>query len=738
MRPIGPCLLFVFVCLILPAAVSGSEGTPFPHPAELEPDIRFWTRVFAVVDTRHGLIHDARHLDVVYEVIKLPAGLGRHARDQRVKRAKARYRKILLTLAKGKRKDLSAEERRVLGLWPEGVGNKALRQAAGRIRFQLGQSDRFRAGLIRSGAWRPYMEQTLEANGVPKALVALPHVESSFNPEAYSHVGAAGLWQFTRSTGRRYMRVDHVVDERRDPYLSTEAAARLLRHNHEITGTWPLAITAYNHGAAGMRRAARRLGSTDIDRILRRYHARTFGFASRNFYVAFLAALDVDREAEHYFGPLEKDPPERSRVVQVPDYLSASTLQGALGIPLEGLRRHNPALGETVWSGTKFVPRGYGLRVACPFDCTGMREQVIETLAAIPTSERYVAQRPDRFHKVRRGQSLSMIAARYGVRMHELVALNGLRSRNRIRAGQVLRLPQAGAANVPTVLASGSVIAKAAPLNPMPEDGQYTVRRGDSLAAIAGRFGMQTEELARINRLEDRNRIYPGQALRVAAVETAQEPGPATQTPAESPIEIVGQAPRSGAAQVAMAELPGDQDTEALGPTLPEELHPDLSADPSDYTVASDGTIEVQGAETLGHYADWLGLRTQRLRNLNKLPFGQPLAIGKRLRLDFSRISPERFEQRRIAYHRQVQARFFRQYRIKDTRTHVVKQGESLWRLTSQRYRVPVWLFRQYNPDLRLSGVRAGSKLIFPVIERRRETPSPLGPSVAAPRPRVA
>jgi membrane-bound lytic murein transglycosylase D len=725
----------VFVCLILPAAASGAEGAPFPRPAELEPDIRFWTRVFAVVDTRHGLIHDARHLDVVYEVIKVPAGLGRHARDKRVKRAKTRYRKILLTLAKGKRKGLSAEERRVLGLWRDGVGNKTLRQAAERIRFQLGQSDRFRAGLIRSGAWRPHMEQTLEANGVPKALAALPHVESSFNPEAYSHVGAAGLWQFTRSTGRRYMRVDHVVDERRDAYLSTQAAARLLRHNHKVTGTWPLAITAYNHGAAGMRRAVRRLGTTDIAPILRQYRARTFGFASRNFYVAFLAALDVDQEAEHYFGPLQMDPPERSLVVQVPDYVSASTLQGGLGIPLEGLKRRNPALGEAVWSGTKFVPRGYGLRVACLPDCNRSRARVIRALAEIPPSERYVAQRPDRFHKVRRGQTLSMLAARYGVRMQDLVALNGLRSRNRIRVGQVLRLPQAGAGAVPTVLASGPAGTKAVPQE---DDGYYTVRRGDSLAAIAGRFGMQAGELARINRLKDRNRIYPGQALRVAALEIAQQPAPAAQTPAEGPIEAVGQAPGSAAEQVAMAELPGEEDTEALGPTLPEELHPHLSADPSDYTVASDGTIEVQGAETLGHYAEWLGLRTQRLRTLNKLPFGQPLAIGKRLRLDLSRTSPERFEQRRIAYHRRLQARFFQQYRIQDTLTHVVRQGESLWLLTNHRYRIPVWLFRQYNPDLRLSGVRAGSKLVFPVIERRREAPSPLGPTEAASQPRMA
>ena len=140
----------------------------------------------------------------------------------------------------------------------------------------------------------------------------LPHVESSFNPRAYSKVGAAGLWQFMRSTGRRYMRIDGAVDDRLDPFRSTEAAAQLLAYNYRVLGTWPLALTAYNHGTAGMRRAKETLGTDDIVRIVRNYTSRTFGFASRNFYVSFLAALEIDRNPEKYFGSLQKD--ERSDV----------------------------------------------------------------------------------------------------------------------------------------------------------------------------------------------------------------------------------------------------------------------------------------------------------------------------------------------------------------------------------------------------------------------------------------
>ena len=143
---------------------------------------------------------------------------------------------------------------------------------------------------------------------MPKEIAALPHVESSFNPAAYSKVGAAGLWQFMPSTAKRFMRVDSLVDERLDPYSATEAAANLMLYNYRLLGTWPLAVTAYNHGPGGLRRAQEQLGTSDIAVIVKRYQGATFGFASRNFYVSFLAALEVDRNAEKYFGPITRLP----------------------------------------------------------------------------------------------------------------------------------------------------------------------------------------------------------------------------------------------------------------------------------------------------------------------------------------------------------------------------------------------------------------------------------------------
>src|SRR5690606_13522191 len=308
--------------LCLAAATGWAQGSElFPRPVAIEPAVRFWTRVYTEIGTSQGFVHDTEHLDVVYETIDVPEGMSPRARRQRIESTQERYRTILTKLGNGRRENLSAEERRVLALWPDDVSNAQLRRAADNLRFQLGQANRFRAGLARSGAWKPYILDTLRERGLPLELAALPHVESSFDPTAYSKVGAAGMWQFTRSTGVRYMRIDHIVDERRDPFFSTDAAARLLADNYAVLQTWPLALTAYNHGQGGMRRAVEQLKTRDIGTIVDKYQSRSFGFASRNFYAAFLAALDVDRNPEKYFPNLRVNPPSDTVVVPMQDYI---------------------------------------------------------------------------------------------------------------------------------------------------------------------------------------------------------------------------------------------------------------------------------------------------------------------------------------------------------------------------------------------------------------------------------
>ena len=635
---------FIAAAFLLFAAsfACANDEDLFPRPAELEPDVNFWLSVFTEYTTREGVLHDNAFLGVVYEKVPLPENVSRRQRQRISDQRRQYYKGVLQTLAGGKRQNLSADEQRVLDLWPTDVSNKELSAAVGRIRFQLGLSDRFQEGLRRAGQYRDHVNAEFIKLGVPVALAALPHVESSYNTEARSHVGASGIWQFTRGTGRRFLQVDHVLDERNDPFLATTAAGKLLAYNYSIAGNWPMAITAYNHGLAGARRAMRQHGDNNYADIMRNYKGRTFGFASRNFYVAFLAAKEVDQNSEKYFPGLKPYSPVDYTEHKLDAYVPAKELAKALKVKESDLARHNPALQATVWQGSKHVPKNFVVRM--PADMVD--SSLSNAFAGLSADAMFDEQLPDLFHRVARGDTLSQIADTYNTRVSTLVALNSLSSSHRIRAGQQIRLPAAGPA--------------------------------------------------------------PAQPPPVAVAATA---------PPAPPIEVLADAP----AIAAVGDLP---EPEADPPgALPEQLsdflgtlQASLLSDPSDYSVGGDNTIEVQPLETLGHYADWLGLRTQRLRDINGLAFRTPVEVGKRIELDLSKVNAEQFETLRTEYHRQQQDTFFRNNTITGVAEHEVQRGESVWILSLREYGVPVWLFRQYNPELDLDTVRPGTRLNFPVL----------------------
>jgi membrane-bound lytic murein transglycosylase D len=723
--------------LLFGAVTAHAQESLFPRPPELEPQVKFWTRVYTEVDTRSGFIHDDLRMDIVYQTIKIQDDLSSRERRRRVERSIQTYRDIVAKLGTGARENLNAEEQRVLALFPANVTNAELKAAVQRVRFQLGQSDRFRAGLIRSGTWKPYIHEALAKQGLPRELAALPHVESSFDPTAYSKVGAAGMWQFMRSTGVRYMRIDHIVDERRDPFFATDGAVRLLADNYSNVETWPLALTGYNHGVAGMRRAVSQLKTTDIATIVRKYQSRSFQFASRNFYTAFLAALEIDTNPEKYFPGIKIDPPSDTGVVVVPDFMKTDTLADALNLREGTLRELNPALADSVWSGDKLVPKGFRLRV--PRDTFAVAEELI---AAIDAKQRFAQQTQDQQHRVRRGDTLSQIAAEYRVSLAALMRINGLGAKDMIRVGQLINLPiDAQGAAAATLLASDEPEAQppVSSVVPAGAPGTYTVRRGDSIARIAKRLGIDPSALLAANSIKNGNLIIVGQTLRVpgneelepAAVLAANDlPSRVAVTPAAavlapSPAGVAASVidPEELEAALAPAVSPDDdQEAADAASALADEVdlnavasaQVELAADPSDYSVSAANQIQVQALETLGHYADWLELPTQRLRDLNGIKYREAVEIGQMLTLDFARVDAPTFEQRRVAYQQQRQNEFFATYQIADADEHVIKPGESLWLLAERKYKVPVWLLRQYNPDLNLDRVNPGTVVKFP------------------------
>ena len=739
-------LLLFFTALMAPAVAQNTSD--FPRPESLEPAVQFWIRVYTEVDTQSGFLHDAEHLDVIYTALPLDR--------KQIEAEREAIKAALTVLSTGKRSGLSAEEQQVLALWPANVSNQTLKIASDNVRWQLGQSNRFLAGLRRSGAYREHNQKVIAAKNLPPQLVVLPHVESSFNPGAYSSADAAGMWQFTRATGQRFMRIDHIVDERMDPYIAAEAAMSLLEYNYRVLGTWPLALTAYNHGAGGIARAVREVGSSNIEDIVANYKGRRFGFASRNFYAQFLAVNEVEERAESFFGKVDYNPAPNFTELATDAYIDAEVFARSANISLAQLKADNPALRPVVWEGQKRIPRGFKMKLR---DATVTPQ---ELLASIDGDYKFVVQTPDVAYTVVRGDSLSAIARRFNTSVSRLVALNQLTSSHRIQIGQRILLPQDE-----TSLAAQSQRA--------PADGIYTVARGDTVSTIARRFSVGETALLRLNGIEDSHRIYPGQELRLPGLYAAQPQLVATErapaslvdavevaavedeterdvdsadsfiaqsspTPSEiergapvAAVELGSEADAMQASEAFTGELAlvdeaavdidavAEEVATATSDTTPvesdAELAEALSADPADYSVASDDSIEVQATETLGHYADWLAVRAWDVRRLNGMAYSDPVIVGKRLTLGFTKVSRPEFERRRKDYHSTLQREFFAQYRIRDVEEYTIRRNENIGTIARNRYSAPLWLVRQYNPELDFNRIQIGQKVVFPLLQ---------------------
>jgi LysM repeat protein len=329
-------------------------------PSELRLKVEFWKAIYTKYKTTQGLLHDAEDLSVIYDAIELPRNGSTLAADE------LRYviRERLFNIVRKRGENLTPEERKLLSHFPPGTTRTRLLQATENIRFQLGQSDRFKEGIVRSGYYLKHIEKILQEQGLPDFVKYLPHVESSFQEYAISKVDAAGLWQLMESTARNFgLRIDYAIDERLDPWLATEAAAKHLKRDRNYLGAWPLALTAYNHGPGGVQKAVQTLGTTDIAEIAFRYTSPTFGFASRNFYAQFLAAAEVASNYQKYFGDLPVRPPLAFDSLSMTSATYFKELNQKYKFTLDEFKRLNPALRAPVLLNQRPIPKGTLVRV---------------------------------------------------------------------------------------------------------------------------------------------------------------------------------------------------------------------------------------------------------------------------------------------------------------------------------------------------------------------------------------
>lgn len=494
---------------------------PTPHPAsdalfpryvQLEPKVQFWKQVFGSYSQLQTVVHSS---ELPWKVLRVVDHRGQAAtmseiqfdnyRRQADKQAREDMERLIASVhaKRNAPQSMNAEERRIFEMFKDQRGDDRFARLRGTIRTQRGIKERTEHALQISERYLPYMEQIFAGYGLPKQLTRLPIVESSFNVEAYSRSHAAGVWQFIPTSAKIYMRLDEVVDDRRDPWTSTDAAARHLRDDYALLQDWPLAVTAYNHGRNGIARGLKAInGKTLVDLIERGNHPR-WGFAGKNYYAEFLAAVELEREwRARADRPRGLDPVE-FEVVETRHYVPYDTLKRLAGGDDALFRKLNPAYRPEVIDGKLYVPPGHLIRVPA-----GAARSFEVGYARLGANERFDRQRVFfLLHKVNQGETLGRIAQQYRTTVAQLQKANNLNG-HIIRVGQVLKVPpreesRPGPISVavgeskPALTRAQTVAARSEA-----EGSVHIVGKGDTLSSIARRYNVSQDSLLRANNLE--------------------------------------------------------------------------------------------------------------------------------------------------------------------------------------------------------------------------------------------
>ncbi len=365
----------------------------------------------------------------------------------------------------------------------------------------------------------PMFEEALDREGLPLELKYLPVIESALNPIAVSRAGATGLWQFMLRTGQGYgLEVNSLVDERRDPYKSTQAAVRYLRDLHLIYNDWNLVIAAYNCGPGNVNKAITRSGG-------KRDYWEIYYFLpkeTRGYVPAFIAANYVmNHYSDHNICPASYSNSNVAMdTIQVCEHMHFEQLSSILNIPVSDLKRWNPQFKKDVIPGD-YKPYALSLPTNKITDFIAKKQDILdykkdELLTHRTNTDRYISSddvgggkhTQNVYYRVRKGDNLGKIAKRNGVTVSQLKSWNRLRS-NTIPVGKRLIVKKRKVAS-PTQ--SDVTTASTKDNNTKSANRYYKVKRGDNLSSIAKRNGITLEQLKAWNGLTSNN-IQVGKRL---------------------------------------------------------------------------------------------------------------------------------------------------------------------------------------------------------------------------------
>jgi membrane-bound lytic murein transglycosylase D len=418
-----------------------------------------------------------------------------------------------------------------------------------------------------------------------------------------------------------------------------------------------------------------------------------------------------------------------------------------LDVDMDLLRKLNPALRQPVFTGQKYAPKGYHLRL--PAD----EEQNWENLMAdLPPEIFRYDQKHGRLYTVRRGDTAGDIARLHGIRLTDLMAANDLDKRATVYVNQNLRIPlpedskpqiaahpetrktalaqvasppssdvegqttidslvqKVAAPSVPkriaTIIASSTIPAiEEFPVSIM------TPAADEHLGTCFGDYPITASLIEKVATVSETSDPVPGSDPAVMDNELTQaEPA---LPPEENAVSVSTNAPES-------ENLPASDPASAGAGVLdPKMVIGNLSITRvvlNKYRPV--GIIQVEIEETIGHYAEWLGVRASEIRHLNAISYDQVIHIGQQLKIPLRRTTKEAFEEQRFEYHKELVEDFFSTYRVEAVQIYCIKKGDTLWTLANEEFELPLWLIRRYNPDTDLATLIPSRNLRIPVVEK--------------------
>jgi len=374
--------------------------------------------------------------------------------------------------------------------------------------FQDSGRSSFARWLSRSERYIPMMREVLRKEGLPEDLVYLAMIESGFSPHAFSVASAVGPWQFMSETGKRYsLRINPWIDERRDPLKSTVAAALYLKELYALfNNDWYLAAAGYNAGENKILRAINMYNSRDFWELSKGEYLKR---ETKDYVPKLLAAAIIAKEPAKYgFADVAYLPPIEFDIVKIPSRTDLEQIAKALGVTPQALRELNPELRRSC---TPPDYPGYELKIP-----KGKSELFAAEYAKIPESERYRERVRNAQYRAKRKDTLASIARRFKTTPETIAELNNLGKKARHLRGRLLTVPVQVAAADADAERPAAKPARVRTAKVETFSKYYTVKRGDTLSALAKRFNVTARLLSAWNNLKTRVALRPGKRIIVA------------------------------------------------------------------------------------------------------------------------------------------------------------------------------------------------------------------------------